>query len=315
MTPFPRIARGTLLFAAALLFPVLAAGRAAPAAAQDLAPIVTRLPASTRALALGGAFPVGARDSDGVFYNAAFGEALRALSVGVQRYGAEATLVTASGGGEWWNGTVAFGVMAVEYGASDAQDEAGAGAREPAPGLGGGPAVAEQAVAVAYARTVRGIRAGITGKLMGKRHDRSRGETVAADLAVGMPAGPVFVGLAVRDAGRALRLAGETHALPARVALNAATLAAPVGPLDVALAAFAEQRLDRNQTSAGLGGEVSWWPLWGRTFSARAGVRGADGDTSPFSFGAGFTGDRIAIDWAYRDLEGPGTHRISLRWR
>jgi hypothetical protein len=92
-------------------FLVLAALLTAPvtAYAQDSSPLVLRVPASTRALALGGAFPVGTRDSDGIFYNVAFGDALRGFGLHAQRYGRAATLVTATARREWWGGTHAVG--------------------------------------------------------------------------------------------------------------------------------------------------------------------------------------------------------------
>jgi hypothetical protein len=36
----------------------------------------------------------------------------------------------------------------------------------------------------------------------------------------------------------------------------------------------------------------------------------------PLTVGAGFTGDRIAIDWAFEDIEaGDAVHRLTIRFR
>ena len=70
----------------------------------------------------------------------------------------------------------------------------------------------------------------------------------------------------------------------------------------------------------GGGLEVAWWPVQRRVFIVRIGaVRVAEGDSSPFTFGAGFEGDRIRIDWAYRDYGHEdfraGSHSIGIAFR
>jgi hypothetical protein len=286
----------------------------ATAAAQDLSPISLRLPASTRALALGGAFPVSDRDSDGVFYNPAFAVGLRGFGAAVQWFGGEATLLTASAASEWWRGAIGVGVRSLIY-AHPSAEPGVVEMTESALRQGGGTAAGENVVSVAYAHRLRGVRFGVTGHLLQQRHGEWRDETVAVDVTTAFNIAFVRLGVAARNAGPALQLNGTEAPLPASISLQAATLTRPVGPLDVAATGVLERRLDADRTLAGVGLEVSWWPISGRTFTLRAGHRAAVNGEGGASLGAGFTGDRLAIDYAWRDLAGGGTHRVGLRLR
>ena len=67
----------------------------------------------------------------------------------------------------------------------------------------------------------------------------------------------------------------------------------------------------------GGGIEVAWWPILRRVFIARVGVtRAVQAGESPLTFGAGFAGDRIRIDYGYGELgHGLAPHRIGVAIR
>jgi hypothetical protein len=308
----PRIASAPAITATLLAVAVLGS---APASAQDRSALSLRLPASTRALATGNAFPLGTRDSDAIFYNPAFGDGLRGMSAAVQWFGEEATFITASAGIDWWRGAVGIGVRSLSAG-QPAGPAAGAALTEAALRAGGLAALAEQVLSVAYAQRVRGIRLGATGHMLQQRHAEARGGSFALDIAAGRELGPVRLGLAARNIGPGSDAGGVRTPLPTVIALQAGTLARPTGPFDIALAATVGQRLDAAGGFEGGGGvEVSWWPIAGRTFSARLGGQTSPAGESRITLGGGFTGDRLALDYAWRGLDDGGTHRVGLRLR
>lgn len=273
------------------------------------------LPASTRALALGGAFYTVGNDSDAVFYNPALIGGNGVVGAAMQRFGTASLLTTASGAAEWSSANVAVGVQTLGYGAPDG----GAGVlSHDAQSLftSGSTGASEVAVSVGYTRQVKGIRAGITGKLVDQRLGRHHDATAAVDLGVAVGAGRARIALAVQNLGPGLTL-GETEiALPARVTVGASTPAIPVGPLDLGSSVAVSREADGG-VLPGAGMEVAYWPVRGRTFTARVGVRRAtDGFGHPVTFGGAFNGDRLAVDYAWQRYDGgEAAHRIGLSWR
>ena len=69
--------------------------------------------------------------------------------------------------------------------------------------------------------------------------------------------------------------------------------------------------------TAGL--EISYWPIRGRTFVARAGVQRTPNyeDASPFTFGLAYWGDNLVLEWSFQGMEESGlrTHRLGVSWR
>jgi hypothetical protein len=294
---------------------MLLALTAASASAQARrAPVLLELPASVRAAALGNAFPLGSVDANAIFHNAAFGESLRGVSGGAHVHGTRSVLHSVAGGLEWWGAAVAVGVQSVSY----TPDPGGSNAAVDQMFGGGDQAAAEQVASLAYARRVRGVRVAVTGKWVEQRVDVERNSTAAADVSAGMNFGPVGVGLAVQNLGPGLTVAERTVPLPDRVTLGASFLRSlPVGPVDL-LGTVSTGRDTYGDFFAGGGLEVSWWPVVGRTFSARIGgaSTGAGAAASPLTVGAGFTGDRIALDYAFRSYGALGdAHLVGVRWR
>lgn len=287
----------------------------ARAQSAEHGPLVLELPASTRGLALGGTFYLAGNDSDAVFHNPALIGGNGVVGASMQRFGTASLLATVSGAAEWSSANVAVGVQTLGYGVPDR----GAGVlSHDARSLfaNGKTAAAEVAVSVGYAREVRGVRAGITGKLVDQRLGGHHDATGAVDLGVAVGAGPARFGLAVQNLGPGLSLGEVEVALPWRITAGGSTPAIPVGPLDLGWSAAVSRAAD-GTVVPGAGMEVAYWPVRGRTFTARVGVRRPpDGFGRPVTFGGAFNGDRLAIDYAYQGFDGgEAAHRFGLSWR
>ncbi len=281
----------------------------APAAAQD-APLVLRLPASARALALGGVLPPGAADPAAIFYHAAFAPA--GIAAGTQWLGGDTLAIEAAGAMEWLGGTVAIGVRSVSFTA-----DCRCAWIQVLPGPPQVP-VSERAAQVTYGRTFKGLRLALTGKCVDQRWDVPRGSGWAVDASAGHEIGPLRLALTGQNLGPNLDVGGVSVPLNRRILLAAAPPgSAPLGPLDVLPAVqLAWERGARFTPAAGV--ELRYWPVVGRTFYLRGGVRRPDTDAAEraFTLGAGFSGDRITLDYALAPLAGGrATHRIGLGWR
>jgi hypothetical protein len=289
--------------------------RAARAQREGHAPIVLQLPASARALALADAWS-GGRDVDAIFYNPAQLAGQRAaLGFSLQRWGGSSTAGSLVGTYPFWRGVFGWGVQQLEWGApSDVYPGAAPGSaalndRGPFNAL-------STALSIGYGMTVKGFRVGLATKYAEDRTGNNRDGVGMVDAGLGGDVGFVSVGLSIRNMGSEPRLAGTEAALPTRVALGAATLPRPLGPFD--LAANAEVATLRDQSFfAGLGAELSWTPIEGITGTGRVGVRTPVGDAgSPVTLGAAFTLDRVAFEYAWEGMHGPGNgHRVGLRLR
>lgn len=299
-----------LLVVAALSFLV-------PCAAQSdgNAPLVLELPASTRGLGLGGAFVLSTGESDAIFHNAGALVEAEGVGLAVQRYQSSSTLGTFSAVTEWAGGSLALGIQALSYSSVvpwiegipfDADDL-----------LTDAPVGASDLVgSVAYGREVLGFRIGVVGKAMEQRIGGGRDVTAAADIGVVRRVLGVTVGVSAQNMGPGLSIGGGDLPLPARITVGASTPSRPVGPLDLLLTTAVSRRRDGEIVPSG-GVEFSWWPIVGRTFIARVGVRRVPGDgAGPVTFGLGFRGDVISIDYAFEQFDAPGSsHRLGLSWR
>lgn len=291
---------------------------AAPAAAQrpETAPLLPLLPGSTRALALGGAYPIGGTDSDAIFYNPAVSDRLRGASLAVQWAGSATTLHTLSAATEWWGGALGIGVMAADYHAHTGDDGtiflpgSAAALLER-----GGTAGSERAALLSYGRRIRGLRLAATGKLLEQRTQAERNVTVAGDVAAAVNVSYFTIGVAAQNLGPGIEVEGRDYDLPLRAALNASgNQLLPVGPFD--LGAAAEVAWTRHGVVVPAGGlELAYWPIAGRTFTVRAGARRPLEGEKPFTLGGGFTGDRISLDYAFVPLDDGQLHRVGVRWR
>lgn len=301
-----------------ILIPTLAAALAGAAGAsaqtREHAPLVLELPGSTRALGLGDSYMVSSPDNDAVFYNPALVDGGRGIGASAARYGGATTLLTMSAAAEWWHGGVGLGLQAISYGAAGPAEGAFTRGEAGLPDEGSAGA-SEYALTAAYARTIKGIRFGVGGKVVEQRRLGEHASGVAFDAGASRRISFVTLGLAARNLGPDPDLPGDL-ALPWSVSLGASTQSRPVGPLDIALAAAVSHRAEYDVVpSAGV--ELSYWPVNGRTFTGRVGFRYVDdSDIQPLTLGAGFIGDRISIDYAWEGFDDAhGVHRLGVRWR
>lgn len=298
-----------------LAIPFLLATLCSTAAAQERehAPLLPTLPANTRALSMGNAFVIGSTDPMAIFYNPAMSNAA-GVSLDIQRYAGEGSTVSAAAGTDWWNGRVAIGVQAAGYSVSPS--ELFGGVHESDLVDAGLQDVSEYLVAVSYGRSLFGVRAALTGKLFDQRAAGDHVTTPALDVSAGIDVADFAVGLSVQNVGIKYDFLGLDITHPLRITLGAAfDGSAPLGPFDIMAAAAVSREAD-GTIVPGAGVEIGYWPIVGRTFFARFGLRDSDDpDAAPWTLGAGFAGDRINLDWALADFDGGTAHRFTLRFR
>lgn len=284
-----------------------------PVSAQARSPLVLTLPASTRAASMGDAFGISLVDSDAVFYNAAFNDRLRGAGISVARYGGSATVYALSAGTDWLGGAIGFGVQALDY------DDPSSTSAVPADRLFSevGPDVSERVLALVYGRRVKGVRLAVTAKHFQQRVPRERHALALADVATSFTFRFLSIGASVQNLGPVdFEVEGRSVDVPIRGLLNVATARSyPVGPLDVAgSAALTYVRDGELIPAAGL--ELAYWPITGRTFFLRGGVRRPDEGAQPFTLGGGFAGDKIILDYALEPFEDDRwAHRFGVKWR
>lgn len=262
---------------------------------------------------MGGAFAIGSSDPMAIFYNPAMSNT-SGVSLDIQRYGGGGSTVSAASAVEWWGGRVGIGVQAAAYGVSAGELTGGIDESDLA---GDGPEdVTEMLAAVSYGRTIKGLRLALAGRLVDQRAAGDHVTHPTFDLASGVSVSRFNLGLSVQNVGPGYDFTGLDLDPPVRVTLGAALRSsAPVGPLDLMAAAALSREADGTFVPGG-GIEIGYWPVAGRTFFARAGLRDpADPDAAPWTVGAGFNGDDITIDWAFVDYEEGSTHRFTLRFR
>jgi hypothetical protein len=283
----------------------------APATTQSRGtlPKLLTLPASTRAMALGGAYQPTARHSDGIFYNPALINGSTGMGVDVQQWGRESSAAAASAALAWFGGGVAVGLQALQLGVTGSSVPDG----EDHLFSSGTTAVSERIATVGYARKLFGVEWGVAGKLAEERVGGARSAVAMIDLGAARGFGPVMVGASVLDLGS--RPFDDGGVSP-RVVLGAGAYGQPVGIFDVGFAAALTYTEDR--TSVGGGVELGYWPISGRTFVARLGAQSvpSGSEASPFTFGFAFWGDDLRLEWAYQDFGrvSSGTHRFGIAW-
>lgn len=304
---------------ATLLVALFSVGAANAAAQSSLVvPVVTQLPASTRAHALGNAYPYASAESDVIFYNPGLLNSARGFAGSAAQYGTNGRLVTGSAAGDWLGGGLAFGLRALTWNVpADPLVDTRA---EDAVWAGGAGSASEIAATLAYARTVFGFRAGVAGSVVEQRTAGARETTPALDVGIARALGPATVALAARNVGPDPSVADGSPLNGPRsmsVTLGGATGSRAVGPLDVMLAASGTWTRG-DHIDAGGGVEVAYWPVTGRTFFLRVGFRHLDAsDLAPLTLGAGFSGDRISLDASVQDTDANADplYRLTIRLR
>lgn len=312
----PRPARAPNL-AVGILLPVLL-GLPAGLTAQissDHGPLILELPASTAAQAMGNAPNLSEGPAAALFYNPAVLDRARGVEGAVHRYGARATLLDLAAAADWWGGGAGLAIRALSFegpdGAADRPTESEAALH------GAGPeGISEVAASAGYGRRFGGVSLGAAVTFLERRAGGERDAGAAAALGAAVGAGPLTVGLAVRNLGPALEMGGGELPLPHRVELAASSRDLQVGPLDLG-ATGSVSRLADGELIPALGVRLAYWPVVGRTFILRGGVRRIPrGPADEISLGAAFRGDEIVLEYAYQGFDGlDGAHRFGIGWR
>jgi len=286
----------TLLFLLAGLAPV-------SAQVPGYGPTLLDLVPNVRAISLGHTYSLASTEAQLLFANPARLTDISGVQGSLGSWGGDATLASVAGGGEWLGGGLAFGLRVMEAGEQSSIGTQADGESHWAGTLG-------------YAREVFGFDLGVSGHVFRSRVGAVASTGGAFDLGVAKEVFDITFGLSATNFGPDLQMNGEKIPLPYRVTLGAGTDRAWVGPLDVGGAAAVSYRPDGEWIpSAGV--EVAWWPVRGRTFVARGGLRRVPtGSAQPWTLGAGFEGDRVELSYAYQGDDGyEAAHHIGIRWR
>ncbi len=293
------------------LVAALLLGGAATAQAQEfpLAPLIARLPGSTRALAMANA-DAGGRESDVIFYNPAQLAVARGTGASAEFYTEANLLVTLSTVLDLGPGAVGVGVQSLTFSnpgfAYAAPDALGTSGVFPSSGL---------IFALGYAQPLFGMRAGINAKLMEQAIGTTRDSRGSLDFGLARDLLHGTLGLSVQNFGPAFRNYYGTVSQPTRTSLGFTTDRYLAGPFDLVAAATTSLLRGRDFVAGG-GGEISYSWLDGYAVAARAGVRRETEGEGPWTVGFGITADRLSLDYAFESrAKRHGAHRIGVRIR
>ncbi|MBO6576487.1 MAG: hypothetical protein JJ896_12730 [Rhodothermales bacterium] len=174
--------------------------------------------------------------------------------------------------------------------------------------------VSALAVSGAASHELKGFRLGAGLHLVEQDAARGQDRAMRLDLGVSRRLGSLDVGLSVVGLGRGVDAPIVPPVVPREVAtvLNVSSLRGEVGPLDVAFAGHLARYQDAFH--GGVGGELAYWPVRGRTFRVLGGWQRQFGQDAP-TFGASYTGDLLTFSWARSEYLGATTHRFGISWR
>jgi len=298
---------------------------AAQAAGGPYAPIVLLLPSGPRTLALGNTGVAG-RDDDVIFFNPAQLVIARGFSGSIERYSATSAGGALSAVTRFNTGGIAIGMRMADYETPTTTYPLTRGSMlDPAPGNG-----TSLEATVGVGQVIKGVRVGLAGKYVEDNVPAIRVSRGAVDVGVSKDFfGPYTFALAVQNIGAStdvpcantrtcntLPPANSTMPvyLPLRTTLGVQTQR-PVKQIDLmATAAVFMLRADWVGASGGVEAGYSW--LDGYNVALRAGARSTLSGEAAFTAGAGFTMDRLSIDYAAEALTGSRWgQRIGLRVR
>ena len=296
-------------------------------------PLAPQLPASTRALAMGGSY-VAARGSETVFYNPAQVGLQAGVATSVERYESASTHVALSAANAL-GGRFAFGYgvgvsyltyyttpVSVSPPCPDCRDDLLARGTTPASSLAGTLAANMRAF---------GTRWGAAVKYLGEQRETSRAGGFALDVGAArdianLPlVNTITVALAAQNLGadfdlplRGVARAESRAELPTRGTLGAYTSGYALGTWVDVSAQAAVSVLRDGFVSPSAGAELSYVPLDGWALDLRAGLRRPPEGSGerPLTLGAGVSLDRFSLDYAFQSFGGSGqAHRVGIRVR
>jgi hypothetical protein len=297
------------------------------------APVILLLPSGPRTLAVGNTGVAG-RDDDVLFFNPAQLVIARGFSGSIERYSATSAGGALSAVTRLSTGGIAIGMRMVDYETPTNLYPINRGAMlQPAPGNG----TSLEAV-VGVGQLIKGYRVGLAGKYVEDNTPAFRLSRGAVDLGVSKDFfGPYTFALAIQNLGASTTIpcavavapaSGTCIAtpgfppppqftsvrLPLRTTVGVQTQRA-VKQIDLmATAAVFMLRADWVGASGGVEAGYSW--LDGYSIALRAGARSTMPGEAAFTGGAGFTMDRLSIDYALEALTGSRFgQRFGLRIR
>lgn len=332
MAPFRAI------LAAVLLAPVTLTAQALGKNGGPYAPIILLLPSGPRTLALGNTGVAG-RDDDVLFFNPAQLVIARGFSGSLERYSSTSAGGQLSAVTRFNTGGIALGMRMVDY-------ETPTNLYPPDRGtmLDAAPGNATSVEAsVGVGQVIKGVRVGIAGKYAEDNTPALRATRGTVDLGVAKDFFTRYTfALAIQNLGSSIPIpcvvARETTAgsadcvvrsgvpplppdtrvtwarLPLRTTFGVQTQR-PVGQFDL-MATAAISALRMGWLGASGGAELGYSWLDGYSIALRAGARSTLPGEAAFTAGAGFTMDRLSIDYAAEALTGSRWgQRIGLRVR
>jgi len=306
-----RLTRSSLLLVASLpvLLPAPALGQSA-----EGGPKVLQLHPGAADISLGTAAPLSRPGAERIFQNPA-AIAGGGFSAGLTRFGSSSSHAYLAGATEWAGGAVAVAAQTLSYSTDAGSISDIPGGPDPLPGSGGRD-IAELVIVGAYALEVGGMQWGVGTKLVEQRFGGGKSGTLGWDVGVVRDIGPLTVGAAARNLGWDLERDGATQPLAERLTVGVAGHGWVVGPVDLGATGALHREADGRWIPAA-GFEVAWWPVIGRTFVGRVGVRRVvDSASDPLTFGAAFIADAVTLEYAYMGFEDlDGAHTVSLSWR
>lgn len=284
---------------------------------ENVGPLILRLSSSARALAMGNVAVTG-RDDDVLFYNPAQLVAARGMSLSAEQYSSTARTGALSSVVRFNTGGIAVGATIAEF---DTPLASGPPARDVL--VSGGSVHASTAsLVVGVGQVFKSTRFGVAAKLVEDRIGPARSTLGVFDAGLGRDFFGYSFGLAVQNIGQTFEPSvpsGSGFAAFKTKAPLRATFGASRGwffnSFDLAATAAVSTLRDGFVVPAG-GVEVGWGWLDGYNVLLRAGARRPEPGEGAMTAGAGFTMDRLSVDYALETLAGSRVaHRIGLRIR
>ena len=265
---------------------------------------------STRAMALGGAYVMGAGQADALFQHPSLLGDASGMTLDMQRWGSASGSTSAATVTSWFGGSlgIAVGVQSMQYGYPGPTAPMG----RALDGLfsDGTVPVSERAavLGLSHGFDTGDVDWGVALRFSEERVDNVRSTDLEVLLGASREVGPLTVGVTFPDVGHSI----------ADVNVGVGAYGWELGPLDLGISGRLAGLDD--EIVAGGGVEVGYWPVRGRTFVGRVGVQSVpDGsDASPVTLGFAYWGDALVLEWAFQPYDGApesGTHRFSVGWR
>lgn len=283
---------------------------------SQTAAVFLRLPASTRALALGDVYSAHGGDEAAIFYNPGqlAGADTRSAGVSVQRHIQSTALASLAAKFPLGVGVLGIGVHALDYGSADEV------AADPGSGLGSptGRTVSatDFAAAVGYAVSRGRLRAGGSLKVVRQQIAGVSGGAGAFDAGVAIAIwSDAGLALSVNNIGGRITLSGASAPLPRTARLGLASPSGKVGPVRMRAVAEVEHERERQTGIAG-GAEAVWAASNFITLLGRIGASAQhESAAASLAFGGGLAIRHFALDYAYQGFSVLGvTHRVGVRW-